>query len=163
MQRDIFARLYAHHYDGALLYALSLCRDLRLAEDLVQEAFLRAYQDLPDEIPSFRYWLMRVLRNLLIDYHRRQKFLSGGEVPEQADDGTPERTLLQREDVLALYRAMAKLTEPDREILSLFYFAGLPVTELAQLLRLTPGAVKMRLVRLRRRLRTEMKEDGYEF
>ena len=163
MQRDIFARLYAHHYDGALLYALSLCRDRRLAEDLVQEAFLRAYQDLPDEIPSFRYWLMRVLRNLLIDYHRRQKFLSSGEVPEQADDGTPERALLQREDVLALYRAMAKLTEPDREILSLFYFAGLPITELAQLLSLTPGAVKMRLVRLRRRLRTEMKEDGYEF
>lgn len=76
MDKDIFEALYRRYYAPALLYAQGLCRSRHLAEDMVQEAFCRAWLSLPDEVTSFRGWLFRVLRNLLIDHQRRQKHLS---------------------------------------------------------------------------------------
>ena len=67
MDRDVLAQLYERYYQPALFYLLALCRDRHLAEDLVQEAFVRAYLSLPEDVPSFPYWLMRVCRNLLCD------------------------------------------------------------------------------------------------
>lgn len=112
MDNDIFDTLYRRYYAPALLYAQSLCRSRHLAEDLVQEAFCRAWLSLPDDVPSFRGWLFRVLRNLLIDHQRRQKHLSADDPPEQADTHTPESALLQHEDAAALYRALERLPTP---------------------------------------------------
>ena len=109
MDKDIFEQLYRQHYAAALLYAQGLCRSRPLAEDMVQEAFCRAWLALPDGVVSFRSWLFRVLRNLIIDHLRRQKHLSDEDVPETADAATPESVLLQREDAAALYRAMERL------------------------------------------------------
>ena len=53
MEKDILEQLYHTYHRRLTLYALSLCRDPYLAEDLVQEAFLRAYLSLPEETPSF--------------------------------------------------------------------------------------------------------------
>ena len=58
MDRDVLAQLYERYYQPALFYLLALCRDRHLAEDLVQEAFVRAYLSLPEDVPSFPYWLM---------------------------------------------------------------------------------------------------------
>lgn len=82
MDKDIFEALYRRYYAPALLYAQGLCRSRHLAEDMVQEAFCRAWLSLPDEVTSFRGWLFRVLRNLLIDHQRRQKHLSADDPPE---------------------------------------------------------------------------------
>jgi len=109
VDKDIFEQLYRQHYAAALLYAQGLCRSRPLAEDMVQEAFCRAWLALPDGVVSFRSWLFRVLRNLIIDHLRRQKHLSDEDVPETADAATPENVLLQREDAAALYRAMERL------------------------------------------------------
>ena len=120
MDKDIFEQLYRQHYAAALLYAQGLCRSRPLAEDMVQEAFCRAWLALPDGVVSFRSWLFRVLRNLIIDHLRRQKHLSDEDVPETADAATPESVLLQREDAAALYRAMERLGAGDREVLTLY-------------------------------------------
>ena len=61
MDNDIFDTLYRRYYAPALLYAQSLCRSRHLAEDMVQEAFCRAWLSLPDDVPSFRGWLFRGL------------------------------------------------------------------------------------------------------
>ena len=95
MDKDIFEQLYRQHYAAALLYAQGLCRSRPLAEDMVQESFCRAWLALPDGVVSFRSWLFRVLRNLIIDHLRRQKHLSDEDVPETADAATPESVLLQ--------------------------------------------------------------------
>ena len=76
MDKDIFEQLYRQHYAAALLYAQGLCRSRPLAEDMVQEAFCRAWLALPDGVVSFRSWLFRVLRNLIID--RRGRTGDGG-------------------------------------------------------------------------------------
>lgn len=73
----------------------------------MQEAFVRAYLSLPEDVPSFPYWLMRVCRNLLCDHRRKRRRHADGDPPERADSApTPEERLLQREELIALYRAI---------------------------------------------------------
>ena len=54
MDRDVFEQLYQKYYAPALLYAQSLCRGRHLAEDMVQEAFYRAWLSLPDDVRTPR-------------------------------------------------------------------------------------------------------------
>ena len=54
MDRDVLAQLYERYYQPALFYLLALCRDRHLAEDLVQEAFVRAYLSCRRTSPHFR-------------------------------------------------------------------------------------------------------------
>jgi RNA polymerase sigma-70 factor (ECF subfamily) len=162
MHSDILAELYRQYYSSALLYVLSLCRDRALAEEIVHDAFAKAYLSLPDDVPSFPFWLMKVCRNLWYDHARRLKFLSSEAPPEQTDPVTPEALLLQKEDAAALWRAVEKLDAADRELLVLHYFAARPLGELAALLGLSPAAARQRLHRARGKLRKILEEDGYE-
>lgn len=163
MDSAFFEELYRQYYAPALLYARTLCRSSAMAEDMVQEAFYRAWLALPENVVSFRSWLFRVLRNLIIDQQRRQKHLADEEPPDTADNTTPESILLQREETAALYRAMAALATDEQELLTLYFFARLTAPELAGLLHATPAAIRQRLRRARMRLRQRMEEDGYEF
>lgn len=129
----------------------------------MQEAFYRAWLSLPDDVVSFRSWLFRVLRNLIIDHQRRQKHLADVPPPDTIDETTPENLLLKREDAAALYRAMEALAESDRELLTLYCFARLTGAELAEAMGVSPAVIRQRLRRARVRLRQKMEEDGYEF
>ncbi len=162
MHEDILEKLYRQYYSAALLYALSLCRDRHLAEELVQESFVRAFLSLGDDAPSFPFWLMKVCRNLYYDHARRQKFLTDAPIPEQADTATPESALLAKEETAALFRAMEQLEGIERELIALHYFAARPVQEAAEILGLPYAAARQRLRRARIRLRKLMEEDGYE-
>ena len=162
MHSDILEQLYRQYYGAALLYVLSLCRDRALAEEIVHDAFVKAYLSLPDDAPSFPYWLMKVCRNLWYDQARRLKFLSSESPPDQIDPVTPETLLLQKEGSAARWRGIEKLDAADRELLVLHYFAARPVTELAALLGLSPAAARQRLHRARGKLRRILEEDGYE-
>lgn len=163
MDSAFFEELYRRYYAPALLYARTLCHSSAMAEDMVQEAFYRAWLALPENVVSFRGWLFRVLCNLIIDQQRQRKHLTDDAPPDTADDATPESILLQREDAAALYRAMAALDADERELLTLYFFARLTAPELGELLHATPVAIRQRLRRARIRLRQRMEEDGYEF
>ncbi len=162
MHEDILEKLYRQYYSAAMLYALSLCRDSHLAEELVQESFVRAYLSLDDDAPSFPYWLMKVCRNLYYDHARRQKFLSDAPIKEEIDPTTPESVLLAKEDTAALFRALQKLDSIDRELVALHYFAARPIHEAAEILGLQNAAARQRLRRARIKLRKIIEEDGYE-
>ena len=84
MEADILEALYREHYSAALLYCMALCGDGQLAQDLTAEAFIRAYLSLPDRIPSFRWWLLRVCKNLWTDHLRRQKRELGSDLLDRA-------------------------------------------------------------------------------
>lgn len=126
------------------------------------DAFVKAYLSLPEEIPSFRYWLLRVCKNLWIDHCRREHRVATGEVPETlADPHTPESLYLARERKQILWQAIAALSPLDRELVTLHYFSGLPLNEIAALMGKSHAAVRQRMVRLRAELKQRMEEQGY--
>lgn len=164
MENDILQALYDRYYSAALLYATALCADVELAKDLVADAFVKAYISLPQEIPSFPFWLFRVCKNLWIDHLRKQPaLLSDDQLLSLADHQTPETIYLKNERYRCLWQSIHTLAPVDREIVTLHYFSELPLPEVARLVGKTYPAVRQRLTRLRRILKQRMEEQGYDF
>ena len=162
MEQDTLEQLYRKYYPGTMLYCITLCGNFHLAEDLVTDAFVKAYLSLPQDAPSFPYWLCRVCKNLWIDHCRRHRFLASSDVLEAASDlRTPEQVFLQKEQHRALWKAIHALSPPDRELLVLHYFSGLPLKKIAAITGKSHAAIRQRMVRLRAALKKEMEEQGY--
>lgn len=123
---------------------------------------MKAYLSLPNHVPSFQYWLLRVCKNLWIDHCRRRKHLTSDEpLSVIPDPVTPELKYIQDEQRRALWKAIAALSPTDRELVTLHYFSGLPLNEIAPLIDKSYDAVRQRMTRLRQRLRQEMEAQGY--
>ena len=73
MEKDILKQLYQKYRKEIYLYLYSLCKKESLAEDLLQETFLKALLSLPDDHTNMRAWLYLVARNLLFNYYHREK------------------------------------------------------------------------------------------
>lgn len=162
MDSDILEELYRKYYPSTLLYCLSLCRNEVLAQDFASDAFVKAYLSLPNDVPSFQYWLLRVCKNLWIDHLRKQSPLTSDECLQYAADlSTPEVRYLQNERSRALWNAIQALSPVDRELVVLHYFSGLPLQEAARMLGKSYGATRQRMVRLRNELKQRLEEQGY--
>lgn len=162
MDADLLEELYHKYYGPAVLYCLALCGEEHLAQDLASDAFVKAYLSLPNNVPTFRYWLLRVCKNLWVDHLRRKKWEASSEqlefisIPE-----TPETTYLTQERSRLLWMAISELPSLDRELLTLHYFSGLSLQETAVILGKSYDATRQRLVRLRQKLKQRMEEFGY--
>jgi len=158
----LLEELYRKYHGPALLYCLSLCGNEQLAQDLVADAFVKAYLTLPADPPSFRYWLLRVCKNLWFDHLRREKRLTITEPGDTLTDGTtPETAYIQKEERYCLWKAINALSPLDRELLTLYYFSDVPLQEAAMLLNKSYPAVRQRMTRLRQTLKQQMEEHGY--
>ena len=162
MDAALLEELYRKYHGPALLYCLSLCGNEQLAQDLVADAFVKAYLTLPMDPPSFRYWLLRVCKNLWFDHLRREKRLTFTEPEDTLTDGTtPETAYIQKEERRCLWKAINALSPLDRELLTLYYFSDVPLQEAAMLLNKSYPAVRQRMARLRQTLKQQMEEQGY--
>ena len=162
MDADLLEELYRKYYGPAVLYCMSLCGEIPLAQDIASDAFVKAYLSLPNEVPSFRYWLLRVCKNLWIDHLRKRKWETSGELPEHLTAGTtPETKYLRDEQKRCLWQCISELPPQDRELVTLYYVSGLSLLEAAKLLGCSYAAVRQRMVRLRHSLKLRMEELGY--
>ncbi|MCC7414202.1 MAG: sigma-70 family RNA polymerase sigma factor [Gammaproteobacteria bacterium] len=136
-------------------YALWLCGDRSLAEDLVQETFTRAWKaldQLHDE-QAAKAWLLTTLRREHARTFERR-------TPEQARSdfdvtaiADPHRALDTSTEAFSVRRALARLSVEYREPLLLQVIEGYDCEEIAQLLELSATAVRTRLFRARQQLR----------
>ena len=162
MDADLLEQLYRKYYGPAVLYCMSLCGEIHLAQDIASDAFVKAYLSLPNDVPSFRYWLLRVCKNLWIDHLRKRKWEVSGEPLEHMTDGTtPESKYLQDEQTRCLWQCIAELPPQDRELVTLYYVSELSLQEAARLLGCSYAAARQRMVRLRHTLKSRMEELGY--
>jgi RNA polymerase sigma-70 factor (ECF subfamily) len=126
------------------------------AEDLVQEAFLAAYQylDSYDVERPFGPWLMRIVLNRGANLRRSRK---RRETEPETDAISPAPSALDEsersEARTKLTEAMAKLSERQRMIVTMFDVDGLTSTEIGEILDLSSGTVRWHLHEARRTLR----------
>lgn len=162
MDADTLEALYRRHYAAAYSYCIALCGQEQLALDLVADAFVKAYLSLPNHIPSFRWWLLRVCRNLWLDHLRKEKHLAGSEPLDYLTDGqTPENRYIRKEQSRFLWQCIAALPPGERELLTLHYFSGMSLKEIAELTGISYASIRQRMVRLKDKLRLKMEEQGY--
>lgn len=138
-----------------------ITRDHHAAEDIVQEAFARAYVHWPKLWPEGNPvgWIHRVATNLAISLRRRL----GREVRAVTRLGKrTELTESMPELHPELHRAVAELPVRHRTAISLHYVLGLKIDEVAEAMDCAPGTVKSMLFKARGRLREQLtdEEDG---
>jgi RNA polymerase sigma-70 factor (ECF subfamily) len=163
--RAAFARLVARHRGRVTSMVARIVGDAGAAEDVMQEAFLRAWVKAPGWVAiaqggtaQFATWLSRVAINLAIDRRRRRPDLPIDSAPEPTDP-TPgaEQMLLEQEQDAVLTSAIAGLPERQRAAIALTYDQGLSNLDGAAAMGISTGAFELLLVRARRALRNEMK------
>lgn len=166
MDSNLLESLYKKYYNAAYLYTLSLCSNKALSEDIVSEAFIKAFLTVEKDNGSFKYWLLAVCKNLYIDYIRKEKKKSLFTLKdiEAVDTGSEiHEGLLTSERNKLLYRAIMSLDSKYREILVLYYYSSLSLKEIAALLRLSNVNTRVILHRSRKKLKELLEEKDYEF
>lgn len=154
----LFERLYAEYQTPILNYLYRLLGEPALAEDLTQEAFVRAWRarhSLP-EVRNHRAWVYRIATNLARDHIRRARLLAW--LPFfGAEDHEPALRVEAAEpdplEAAQLRAALGRLSADYRVPLVLYTCEAMSVTEIAGLLEVSAEAVKQRLVRARQQLR----------
>lgn len=163
-----FERLYHRHRTPLYRTALAMTRRRSIAEELLQEAFLRAYRHLHRvhlrEGASLRPWLHRILIHLVYDRSARKRLptrpLEGVVERLVAASGlSPERRAEQRELERHMAEAIDALPLKQRIVVVLYYLHDMDLGEIAEVTGLPTGTVKSRLFYARRRLRASLGED----
>lgn len=130
--------------------------DRGLAEDVVQETFLRAIDQahqLRDDA-GLLAWLVRIALRLAADSKRkRRRETLPGELPDHASASSPEGTLAAAQDALAVRAALDKLSERWRTLLVLRYFSGFSTQEIAEITGKKEPAIRKDLERARARMK----------
>jgi RNA polymerase sigma-70 factor (ECF subfamily) len=158
-QRDLdaFRALYERY--GSLVYStcLRIVRDTQIAEDMVQEIFLRIWRKPESYLPSrgrFVTWLTSVTRNRAVDEirSRNRRFRHEMASPEEQEREVPAAEKMdpaltaelsdQRRLILA---ALEGIPQEQREVIELAYFGGLTQQEISQRLSQPLGTVKTRI------------------
>jgi RNA polymerase sigma-70 factor (ECF subfamily) len=162
--RDAFGRL-VQRYQGRLFGLVSVVmRDRAAAEEVTQDAFVRAYTRLDryDERQPFYPWLatiaVRLGQNRLHQQGRtaRREGTALDAAAEPSGGPSPLGTLIQDERSQRLRQAVTALSSGERTAVMLYYRDELPVREIARALGVTSGTIKTLLFRARRRLRDRL-------
>jgi len=170
--QEAYGRIVHACQNTVTAIALAITRDVQASEDIAQEAFLKAWQQLDrlKNSASFLPWLRQITRNLARDWLRTQHGRPmSGEVAEIAigmaadPDPTPAERLLQTEEELVATEIISSLPEDSRETLLLFYREGQSSQQVAELLGLSDAAVRKRLSRARAMVRDELLQRFGEF
>jgi RNA polymerase sigma-70 factor (ECF subfamily) len=126
-------------------FLASLCGDAALADDLAQEALVRAYVSSDRFIGNFKAWVFRIAYNCFIDNLRRvpapSVSLDSPEALHVADGAASDSSFRHEE----LRRALTKIPEKERTVIVLHYFEDLPVKDIASIMQIPAGTVKYHL------------------
>jgi RNA polymerase sigma-70 factor, ECF subfamily len=168
------------HIDALYRTALRMTRNASDAEDLVQEAYLRAFRSLHQftEGTNLRAWLFRILTNTYInEYRRRQRRPASASLDGfeefylydhlvdsrvQPPDERPEDVVLERLTVGDVTAAIESLPEEFRQVVLLADVEGFAYREIAEIVGIPVGTVMSRLFRARRRLQKQLYDIAVE-
>lgn len=155
---EALAGLFERHHRPLFGFLLRMTGRPAVAEDLVQEAFLRVlrHADSFDARSPFRPWLYRIARNLLADHHVRAAREPAAHLDrlDLRDEGAdPHAHAEARQDHARLQAALARLSFEQRELLLLSRDPDLSCADLAALYGCSVGALKVRVHRALQALR----------
>ncbi len=165
--RNAYRPLVERYQNRVHAMVYGMIRDQEEARDIVQNAFIKAYQNLGTFRieSSFYTWLYRIAMNLAIDHCRmakRRRTSSFEEsVASRDDDGNllelhhtdgPAKALQRKETQHRIFAAMEELTEEQREVILLREVEGLSYKEIADTMNVPEGTVMSRLFYARKRL-----------
>lgn len=161
--RERYAELVTRYRDRYARYASRMLGSMDAAEDAVQDAFVRAYDQLAQcqDPDKFVGWFFLILRNRCFAERRKSK----AQAPIEAADGVAaaegsDDGVVTAERRRALQEALLELTPEQREVFVLKHVEGMSYGEIAERLSTSVPSLKMRMHRAYDRLREQLREHG---
>jgi len=179
--QEAFERLFSLYRGPVYAYLVRTTGDRHLAEDLLQDVFLRLIQNIERYTESGRFeaWIFRIAANRVRDWARRRVKSErvgavgqtddesrGPSVVDRPVEAPPEVRLVRREQTRLLEAAMATLESDERQVLMLRHYGGLSFREIADIMDSPLGTVLARshraLLKLREKLQRPLMQtdDG---
>jgi RNA polymerase sigma-70 factor (ECF subfamily) len=166
-REECYRRLMRKYWKVVAVLAASKLADPRDAEDVTQEAFIRAFRSLGrlSEPVAFLGWLLRIAKNLVTDRLRGRRAMASldalGEGAEELSAyrehaGDPSRSLEADEEAAQAMKALQDLPDKYREVVALRYLEGLDGKTMARILGEPEGTVRNRLFRAIEKLRRNL-------
>ncbi len=173
--KNAFRPIVERYQNRIFAMVVGMVRDEAEARDLVQNAFIKAYQNLDTFRldSSFYTWLYRIAMNLAIDSCRKRRRRKTGSFDEAVaardEDGEmlelhhtdgPAEALQRKELRARIFGAMEELTEEQREVLLLREVEGLSYAEISESMGIPEGTVMSRLFYARKKMQALLRESG---
>lgn len=169
----VFSQLIDTYKDMVYSLAYRMNNNSQEAEDISQEAFLRAFQSLAHFNPSYKFstWLYQITLNIIRDRFKKKELnYVSLDSPVETDDSefypqpadftnNPEQIIAQQENARAIQQAILSLSLKYREIIVLRHLQDLSYVEISNILKLPAGTVKVRLYRARELLRKTLENN----
>ena len=163
---DAFGILYDKYKGPLYRTALAISRDHAAAQEILQDAFVRAYAALgrAEVTSSLGPWLQRITVNVACNWARQNRRWSLAldswlDRLASSSSQSPERAAEVVDLRQAVHEALAKLSFQQRAVIALYYLQGFSLNEIAYVLDCPVGTIKSRLHYAGRALRSRLQED----
>ena len=154
------------YHEGMSLYLNSIVNNMCLADDIVQETFVKLAIKKPPFRGkcSFKTWLFTIARNCAVDHLRKDQKISDLSLDEHlviSDVTDTEKEYFKEEQKKELYRAMKRLNPEYYQVLYLMYFEDLDTSDIARIMHKAKRQVIDLIFRARKSLRSELERKGF--
>lgn len=151
-----FAQLYAQYYMRVYKFVLSMCRDPALAEEITQDSFFKAYQNI-DRFKgecSISSWLCQIAKNSYYSHLKRSR--KRQPLPSGDTSIDVEARLLEKEAAYGVHKTLHKLREPYKEVFWLKAFGELSFREIGELFDKSESWARVTYYRAKIKIREEL-------
>ena len=155
-----FQEVYDLYFRDVYRYALSLCRNESIAEEVTQETFYKALAKLDsfDGKCKVSVWLCQIAKNTYLSMCRKKKYLDSNiDADELVDVWSMEDSFCNKETAFAVHKILHDLDEPYKEVFSLRTFGELSFKQIGELFGKTEAWARVTYHRARLKIKEELK------
>ena len=155
--------------DGLILYLNGYVSNIFIAEELMEETFVKLVTKKPKYTPkyAFKTWLYTIGRNVAVDYIRHHKRLSDIPVDDLEnyliEERSVERAYLRSEQKIVLHCALRSLNPDYRQVLYLTYFDGFSNADAAQVMGKSVRQIENLVYRAKKALKAQLEKENFEY
>lgn len=169
ISKEEFTQIYNTYFKRVYKYIYYRINNHHAAEDICSQVFekvMSKYSSFSQEKSNFEVWLFAIVRNGVTDYFRTQKkrrFTSLDSLLELIfPKPSPEELAIREDNNQALFKALAKLREKERNIIAMKYGAGLKNSEIAQIMGVSESNIGVVLYRSLKKLHLSLQAEGFK-
>lgn len=163
--REALVEIIRIYRDGMILFADSIVNDITIAEEVVQEVFIKLVvkKTKYSEKSSFKTWLYTICRNTAIDFLRkikRRREADTDELCDLADETDLEQDYIKEEQCRIVHRAMKRLRIDYCQVLQLIYIEGFDNSAAASVMKKSNRQIENLIYRAKKALKSELEKEG---